>query len=86
MWDELVPGRARRGGARSTPGGSTDCFAAVDYFEQRELPFVVAHQLLRRRHADLHEVDEVRGGAGHPAQGAAADDRRPPPGRGSRRP
>ncbi len=48
MWDDLVRGAigavvlvdTRRLG---------DCFAAVDYFEQRELPFIVALNIVWRR-------------------------------------
>ena len=41
MWDELATARSARS-CWPTPGGWTDCFPSVDYFEQRGIPFVVA--------------------------------------------
>ena len=52
----------------STPAGCEDSFAAVDFFEARGLPFLVARQRVRRR-------PELRGRG--PPQGARRARRRP---------
>ena len=57
MWDDLV-----RGAIGAVVLADTrrlgDCFAAVDYFEQRELPFVVAINCFDGVLA--HAIDDVR--------------------------
>ena len=57
MWDDLVRGCDRCGG----PGRHdrlADCFAAVDYFEQRQRAVRRRGQLLRR--AAHHRLEDVR--------------------------
>ena len=59
MWDDLV-----RGAIGAVVLVDTDrldeCFPAVDYFESRGIPFVVACQLLRRRRASTSSRTSAR--------------------------
>ncbi|MDQ1423461.1 MAG: uncharacterized protein QOD72_959 [Acidimicrobiaceae bacterium] len=57
MWDDLITGSL---GAIVLVDSRRleDCFPAVDYFEQRDIPFVVA--VNRFDGTDFHSVDEVR--------------------------
>ena len=57
MWDDLVRGAI---GAVVLVDSHRlgDCFAAIDYFEQRQIPFVVAINCFEGM--ALHEVDDVR--------------------------
>lgn len=57
MWDELVRGAIGAVVLVDT-GRLADCFAAVDYFEQRRVPFVVAVNCFNG--AVLHPLDSVR--------------------------
>lgn len=57
MWDELVRGAIGAVVLVDT-GRLADCFAAVDYFEARELPFVVAVNCFNG--AVLHPLEDVR--------------------------
>ena len=57
MWDELVRGAIGAVVLVDT-GRLRDCFAAVDYFEARELPFVVAVNCFNG--AVLHPLEAVR--------------------------
>ncbi|MCI0689904.1 MAG: ATP/GTP-binding protein [Sporichthyaceae bacterium] len=65
MWDDLVKG-AIGAVVLADTRRLADCFAAVDYFEQRELPFVVAVNCFDgiRSHsqADVREALVVGGG------------------------
>jgi signal recognition particle receptor subunit beta len=57
MWDDVVAGAL--GAVVLVDSRRLDeCYAAVDYFEQRNLPFVVALNLFDG--APVHDVDEVR--------------------------
>ena len=57
MWDDLC-----RGAIGAVVMADTrrlgDCFAAVDYFEQRELPFVVAINCFEG--IQIHSIEDVR--------------------------
>jgi signal recognition particle receptor subunit beta len=57
MWDDLC-----RGAIGAVVLADTrrlgDCFAAVDYFEQRELPFVVAINCFDG--IQIHSIEDVR--------------------------
>jgi signal recognition particle receptor subunit beta len=57
MWDELVRGAIGAVVLVDT-GRLADCFAAVDYFEARDLPFVVAVNCFNG--AVLHPLEAVR--------------------------
>jgi hypothetical protein len=57
MWDELVKGAIGAVVLVDT-GRLADCFPAVDYFEQRSVPFVVAVNCFNG--AVLHPLDAVR--------------------------
>ena len=57
MWDELVRGAIGAVVLVDTRR-LTDCFAAVDYFEQRRLPFIVAVNCFDG--VVTHEAEEVR--------------------------
>ena len=57
MWDELVKGAIGAVVLVDT-GRLADCFPAVDYFEQRSVPFVVAVNCFNG--AVLHPLDSVR--------------------------
>jgi signal recognition particle receptor subunit beta len=57
MWDDLVRGAIGAVVLVDTRR-LADCFAAVDYFEQRELPFVVAINCFNGLLA--HAVEDVR--------------------------
>jgi len=57
MWDELVRGAIGAVVLVDT-GRLADCFPAVDYFEQRRVPFVVAVNCFHG--AVLHSLDDVR--------------------------
>jgi signal recognition particle receptor subunit beta len=64
LWDELVRG-AVGGIVLVDTRRITDCFAAVDYFESLDLPFVVAVNLFDG--IALHTPAEVRGALSVPA-------------------
>ena len=57
MWDELVRG-AIGAVVLADARRLADCFAAVDYFEQRNVPFVVAVNPFDGERA--HELEEIR--------------------------
>jgi len=57
MWDELVRG-AIGGVVVADTRRLADCFPAIDYFEQRQLPFIVAVNCFDG--VAPHSVDEVR--------------------------
>jgi signal recognition particle receptor subunit beta len=57
MWDELAQG-ALGAVVLADTRRLTDCFPSVDYFEKRELPFVVAINCFD--HAERYEPEEVR--------------------------
>ena len=57
MWDELAVG-ALGAVVLVDTRRLTDCFAAIDYFEKRGLPFVVAVNCFDD--AELHPADRVR--------------------------
>ena len=57
MWDELVRGAIGAVVLVDT-GRLADCFPAVDYFEQRSVPFVVAVNCFHG--AVLHSLESVR--------------------------
>ena len=59
MWDELAAG-ALGAVVLADTRRLDNCFAAVDFFERRGIPFVVGGQLLRRR-AALHGRGGPRG-------------------------
>ena len=48
MWDELALG-ALGAVVLADTRRLADCFPAIDYFERREIPFIVALNCLRRR-------------------------------------
>ncbi|MEV8537140.1 ATP/GTP-binding protein [Streptomyces sp. NPDC051211] len=57
LWDELAQG-ALGAVVLADTRRLADCFAAVDYFERREIPFLVAVNCFDG--ADRHPVDTVR--------------------------
>ncbi|HEX7658370.1 MAG TPA: ATP/GTP-binding protein [Pseudonocardiaceae bacterium] len=57
MWDDLVSGAVAAVVLVDTRR-LADCFAAIDFFESRNLPFVVAINQFERTHQ--HSPDEVR--------------------------
>jgi hypothetical protein len=67
MWDDLARnaiGAVVLADTRQLDG----CFAAVDYLEHRRMPFVVAVNQVRRRHASARaSAARLRGGVGRPA-------------------
>ena len=77
MWDDLVRG-AIGAVVLADTRRLADCFAAVDFFEDRRLPYVLGVNLLRRDAPPRHRGRPR--GPGHRPGGADPDRRRPRPG------
>ena len=75
MWDELASG-AIGAVVLADTRRLADCFPSVDFFENRQIPFVARGELLRRRAALPARGRQVRGGPR--GTGTRGDVRRPP--------